>query len=196
VTDASENAGEPAPPIGIRRAVPADAPRLRKLNEVALRQVDAYAEDAVESGMDEDLEDVEANYVDAGGDFFVAETVGGTDSATDPRIVGMGALEPIGEETFQADAIVRDEDGPAAEITRMRVDPTYQRRGIGTRLVGRLEERARELGYDVLVLDTTARQTGAQRLYESFGYECEETVTWREYEVMLYRKVLDRDRAE
>lgn len=180
--------------IEIRRAEADDAPRLRELNEVALRQVDAYAEDAVEEGMDDDLLDIESNYVEAGGDFFVAETVvGETGSGTegDGTIVGMGALEPVGEGTFQADRIVREADGPAAEITRMRVDPDFQRRGIGTRLVERLEARARELEYEVLVLDTTARQKGARRLYESFGYECEETVEWREYEVMLYRKELD-----
>ena len=180
--------------IAIRRATTDDAQRLRELNEVALRQVDAYAEDAVEEGMDEDLEDIEANYVEAGGDFFVAETVddgdASTDSTTDRRIVGMGALEPVGAGTFQADRIVHDGDGPAAEITRMRVAPDHQRRGIGTRLVERLEERARELGYEVLVLDTTARQTGAQRLYESFGYEQRDSVEWREYEVLLYKKTL------
>ncbi|WP_460921993.1 GNAT family N-acetyltransferase [Salinarchaeum chitinilyticum] len=184
--------------IAIRRAEAADAPRIRELNEVALRQVDAYAEDAVEAGMDEDLEDVETNYVEVGGDFLVAETVPDDESDADAgdrpsseqRIVGMGALEPIGEGTFQADQIVRQDDGPAAEITRMRVDPAFQRQGIGTQLVERLEERARELDYEVLVLDTTARQDGAQRLYESFGYEQADSVQWREYDVLLYRKEL------
>jgi len=186
--DATDDAGA----VSIRRARPTDAPRLRELNEVALRQVDAYAEEAVQEGMDDDLADVEASYVDVGGDFFVAETVadGDRDRA---RVVGMGALEPIGDHTFQADSIVEPADGSTGEITRMRVDPEFQRRGIGSRLVERLEERARELGYETLVLDTTARQDGAQRLYEGFGYEHEDTVQWREYEVMLFKKSLEQD---
>jgi len=185
----ADDAGPDA--VSVRRAEPTDAPRLRELNEVALRQVDAYAEDAVEEGMDDDLEDVEANYVAVGGDFLVAEV----DVDSHATIVGMGALEPVGDHTFKADRIVEPADGATAEITRMRVAPEFQRRGIGTRLVERLETRARELGYETIVLDTTARQDGAQRLYEGFGYEHEDTVQWREYEVMLYKKALDTDDA-
>lgn len=165
--------------LRIRRVEPGDGPRLRELNETALRGVDAFAEDVVET----DLHDVEAAYLDAGGEFLVGEL--------DGEVVAMGAVTPLDGDTPFADAVVRPDDGPAAEITRMRVDPDYQQRGIGSRLLAELEARARHLGFTVLVLDTTARQEGAQRLYEGFGYEHAETVEWREYEVLLYRKPLE-----
>lgn len=180
MSDEPRGRGADAPDhLRIRRVEPRDGPRLRELSEVALRQVDAFAEGVV----DEDLHDVETNYLDAGGEFLVG--------TFDGEVVAMGALSPVGEHTVWADAIVEPDDGPAAEVTRMRVDPDYQQRGIGSRLLEELERRARHLGFAVLVLDTTARQTGAQRLYEGFGYEHEETVEWREYEVLLYRKPLE-----
>ncbi|WP_135821495.1 GNAT family N-acetyltransferase [Halostella litorea] len=82
------------------------------------------------------------------------------------------------------------EDRRTAEVTRMRVDPDRQRQGYGTAILAALEDRATELGYETLVLDTLDRQTGAKRLYESFGYE--ETGRGRigEYERVFYRKEL------
>lgn len=190
-TDASE--------VTIRRAASEDGPRLRELNEVALRQVDAFVEDVcdkefedVPDDLDADLANVEAAYLEDDGEFLVAVSEDGTADGDD-RVVGMGGLQPVGDHTFQADAIVGPEHEPAGEITRMRVDPAFQGRGIGTRLLERLEAQGRELGYETLVLDTTARQDAAQGLYEGFGYEHEDTVEWREYEIMLYRKALDGD---
>lgn len=143
-----------------------------------MREVDAYVEDAP----DEDLRDVEGAYLEEDSEFLVGEREG--------AVVAMGALKPVDDGTFVADAALRPDDGPAAEVTRMRVDPAHQRQGYGTRILAELEARAAELGYQVLVLDTTARQEGARRLYEGFGYERVETVEWREYEMLLYRKEL------
>lgn len=58
----------------------------------------------------------------------------------------------------------------ACEIKRMYVAPAWRGRGVARRLLSVLEDRARELGYTVLRLDTGPRQAGAQRLYESEGY--------------------------
>ena len=77
----------------------------------------------------------------------------------------------------------------------MRVAPARQGRGYGRRVYGELERRAREHGFDELVLDTTPAQTAAQALYESVGFELArrerlehdgESVT-----LLLYRKPLD-----
>jgi len=164
--------------LTIRRAAPGDTPRLQELNEVALRGVDAYAEEAAEG----DLDDLESAYFDAGGAFLIGER--------DGEIAAMGAIKPVGPDTWMADRLVDPGGGFTAEITRMRVDPDHQRRGYGSRLLEALESRARDLGFEALTLDTTARQEGARALYESYGYRRLESFEWREYEVLIYRKEL------
>jgi GNAT superfamily N-acetyltransferase len=61
-------------------------------------------------------------------------------------------------------------EGGACEIKRMYVAPALRGRGVARSLLGALEARARELGYDVARLDTGPKQLGARRLYESEGY--------------------------
>jgi GNAT superfamily N-acetyltransferase len=163
--------------LTVRQFRPGDGQRVRELNETALRSVDAYAEDAPEG----DLRDVPGHYLDGDGEFLVGEL--------DDTVVAMGALQPA-DRAHVADRVLDPADGPAAELTRMRVAPEHQRQGFGTQLLVALEDRAAELGYEVLVLDTTARQRGARALYASFGYEEVERFDWRDYEMLLYRKAL------
>jgi GNAT superfamily N-acetyltransferase len=61
-------------------------------------------------------------------------------------------------------------DARICEIKRMYVVPAWRGRGVARRLLHRLQDAARELGYDVARLDTGPRQPGARRLYESEGY--------------------------
>ena len=168
--------------LSIRRFRPADVPRLQELNETALRQVDAYAEGVT----DGDLGKIAETYVDSGGEFLVGEV----EDDDEREIVAMGALKPADPDDAFAANRLEPGEGPAAEVTRMRVDPDHQQRGYGTRMLEVLESRADELGFEVLVLDTTRRQVGARRLYEQFGYEQVGAVEWREYEVCCYRKRL------
>jgi len=63
----------------------------------------------------------------------------------------------------------RDDDG-VAEIKRMYVVPTARRQGLGRQLLEALEDRARELGYARIRLDTGPRQPHAQAMYERAGY--------------------------
>jgi len=153
--------------LDIRQYDPVDRRRVRDLHEAALRSVDAYVKDVPDPEMD----DIAATYIEDGGEFLVGEL--------DGEIVATGAL--------------RREDETTAEVTRMRVAPDHQREGYGTRMLTALEDRAAELGVETLVLDTLDRQTGAKRLYESFGYER----TGRElrgengeYEQLFFRKEL------
>jgi len=63
----------------------------------------------------------------------------------------------------------RDDDG-VAEIKRMYVVPAARRQGLGRQLLEALEDRARELGYARIRLDTGPRQPHAQAMYERAGY--------------------------
>jgi GNAT superfamily N-acetyltransferase len=166
--------------LTIRRYQPGDAERLRALHEAAMRDADAYDPDVP----DDDLDAIEATYFDSGGEFLVG-TVGGD-------VVAMGALRPAADRTAPPFDTLRD---PAAEVTRMRVDPDHQRQGFGRRLLAALEDRAREMGYRDLFLDTQAHQQAARCLYESSGFEQERVVEVEAFgdtfELLLYRKPLD-----
>lgn len=58
----------------------------------------------------------------------------------------------------------------ACEIKRMYVVPHARGRGVARELLGRLEDAARRLGYDVARLDTGPRQASAERMYREAGY--------------------------
>lgn len=58
----------------------------------------------------------------------------------------------------------------ACEIKRLYVHPDVRGRGVARELLGALEERARELGYQVARLDTGPRQPSSERLFRAAGY--------------------------
>lgn len=64
----------------------------------------------------------------------------------------------------------RLEEG-VVEIKRMYVDPSCRGRGFSRVVLGRLEDLARELGANRVVLETGEKQPEAMGLYESSGYE-------------------------
>ena len=62
-------------------------------------------------------------------------------------------------------------DAPGiAYIKRMWVSPDARGLGLGRRLLQALEDRARELGYSKIRLETQKSLTEAQQLYRSSGY--------------------------
>ncbi|MBA2376914.1 MAG: GNAT family N-acetyltransferase [Actinomycetota bacterium] len=129
----------------VRRHEPRDSEATWNLHNAALHTVGAHLGNGE---WDDDLHDIEGVYLESGGEFLVGEI--------DRKIVAMGALKKIGSNR--------------AEIKRMRVEPGFQRRGFGQRMLSFLERRAVELGYSSLRLDTTVRQIAARRLCERNGY--------------------------
>ncbi|HEV2093345.1 MAG TPA: GNAT family N-acetyltransferase [Rubrobacter sp.] len=133
------------PAIALRRYEPGDREAVRRLHDEALNDVGAHLGDGPWDG---DLDAVESVYLQDGGEFLVG--------VLEASVVAMGALR-------------RDSEG-RAWITRMRVCPRLQGRGVGQTLLDALHRRAAELGYGTLHLDTTVQQTAARRLYEKNGY--------------------------
>ena len=151
--------------MNIRQYLASDYDAVWDLHNVALNEVGAHAGSGP---WDDDLHRIEAEYLDAGGEFYVG-TIGG-------RVVAMGALKRLTD--------------TRAEICRMRVHPDFQRRGLGTRILSKLEQRAAELGFRTLTLETTAGQVAAIGMYTKAGYV--EVARGRKlgFEVMTFEKRL------
>jgi GNAT superfamily N-acetyltransferase len=71
---------------------------------------------------------------------------------------GCGALKPL------------DRDPTVGEIKRMYTAPAARRRGVSRALLAHLEEKAVELGYARVQLETGYAQPEAMALYESHGW--------------------------
>jgi GNAT superfamily N-acetyltransferase len=99
---------------------------------------------------DRDLTDIEQHYVARGGVFDVIET-------RDGRLLGTIGLYPVDDDTV--------------EMRKMYFDRQLRGRGWGKRMLTRAIERAREMGFKVIYLETASVLTDAIRLYERFGFK-------------------------
>ena len=61
-------------------------------------------------------------------------------------------------------------DAETAELKRMFVALPFRGAGVGRAVLDELEQWARTLGYQALVLETGTRQAGAIKMYERNGY--------------------------
>ena len=150
----------------IRRYLPTDHDAVWELHNVALHQVDAHGGNGP---WDDDLHRVEAEYLDTGGEFYVGTAKG--------RIVAMGALLRLSDDR--------------AELRRMRVHPDVQRRGLGRQMLSALEQRAAELGFRTLTLDTTVQQAPAIQLYTQSGYREVDRSRKGSFKVLEFEKELE-----
>lgn len=124
--------------------------------------------------LDRHLRDIERTFRDP-----AAFLVGVVDVPPDPdgrgpegeRVVAVGGVLPATADAASVRSSPVDADPGTAELRSLRVDPAFQGRGYGRRLVRALERRARAAGFERVVLDTNVRLTAARGLYESLGYE-------------------------
>lgn len=131
--------------LELRRFEDADSDAVWELHHLGLERTGAHLG---HGPWDDDLRSIPDSYLDHGGEFLVGVLNG--------RVVAMGALRHV--------------TNAVAELKRMRVHPAFQRRGLGRQVLVALENRARELGYTKLRLDTGVVLTAAQGLYRSAGY--------------------------
>ena len=67
-----------------------------------------------------------------------------------------------------------DGDPGCCEMQKLYLDDAYKGRGIGHRMVGFIEQKAREAGYRRIYLETHTNLKAAIRLYEKSGYRAVE----------------------
>ncbi len=150
--------------LHIRRYQSSDHDTVVHLHRLALEQLGAFLNNPA---YQQDLLDIEKSYLNSGGEFLVGEL--------DGEIVAMGAFRKITPEK--------------AEIKRMRVHPDHQRKGFGQLIYNQLEQTARQMGYKILILDTSTKQIPAQKFYLKNGYQEIQRIK-KELELIIYEKIL------
>jgi ribosomal protein S18 acetylase RimI-like enzyme len=187
----SEETGDssnPAP-VDFRQYDPRDQEAVLALHEWAMAEAGTDPEDI--PGTD-DLQEIEETYLSAGD--FVVGTVradaardehGDVPETVDGALVAMGGFLPS-EEGHEDERRVAG----AAELHRMRVAPTHQRRGIGHRLLAELEMRIEQQGFETVVATTASRQESSVAFYPAAGYREVDRSTFGEYELVHFEKSL------
>ncbi len=98
---------------------------------------------------DADLQDIELSYVERGGMFEILVNQAG-------EVVGTIGLFPLSPSV--------------CELRKMYLAPSVRGQGFGRRLLERALTRARELGFERVVLETASVLRAAIALYERYGF--------------------------
>lgn len=112
-----------------------------------------------------DLRNIIQNYRKNGGVFLIG--------LQDNKVVCTGALTKEGT--------------TAGRIQRMSVKKSHRRSGLAESMLRKLEETARQLGYEELVLETNNEWHSAIEFYKKMGYGMD----WQDEERSHFLKVLD-----
>lgn len=138
---------EPLNKFTIRAATNADCAAVRALVFGVLRE---YGLTPEPHATDADLGDIEANYFQTGGAFWVVQNAAG-------EIVGSAGLHP--------------EVNGDCEMRKMYLHPAARGRGLGRKLLETAVARARELGFRRVTLGTASVLKEAVQLYERAGFK-------------------------
>jgi putative acetyltransferase len=88
-----------------------------------------------------------------------------------PEISYQGLWVAIYEDFLVGSVAIRLlDEGRAAELKRMYLQPDYRGRGLGRNLLNQAIDWAKARGCRSIVLDTSTAMTAAQHLYESVGF--------------------------
>lgn len=116
-----------------------------------------------------DIFHIEEQYMQNGGEFLV-----GTDHHG--NILAMGGLKRLDDNT--------------AEIKRLRVHPSHQKKGYGQLLLSKLETCAAEFGFQQIYLDALSNQHGAHKLFQKKGYAEKGPAIIDGFNVIVFEKSL------
>lgn len=133
--------------ISVRAATNADCENVRKLVFGVLRE---YGLEPEPGGTDTDLTDIETYYLESGGLFEVLEDAGG-------KLLGTVGLFPLDKETV--------------ELRKMYFDKSLRGRGLGKKMLERMIEKSREMGFQRIYLETASVLQEAIGLYEKYGFQ-------------------------
>ena len=108
-----------------------------------------------------------------------------------PKMYGPpdGALLLVGNEGefVGAAGLRRIENDVTCEIKRMFIQPGFQGAGMGKALMNALIQKARQLGYQTIKLDTLGpKMPAAVKLYKSFGFVETVPYNFNPHEGVLY----------
>lgn len=129
---------------------PASNTDCKRVQELVFSVLHEYGLELELAGTDRDLEDLEANYVKRGGIFELLENSHG-------RLVGTVGLYPI--------------DGETIELRKMYFAKDLRGKGYGRKMLARMIETAKNLGYKRIYLETASVLKAAIHLYEKFGFQ-------------------------
>ena len=130
----------------IRRYVPEDRLAIIEISRLALEYGGMPGH---KTSLEHESKDIENIYFNNSGEFLVL--------LVDNQIIGIGGL--------------MRQDNTTGRIRRMRIHPNYQRHGYGGLILGKLEQKAVELGYRKLVLRTSDKLKSAMNFYVKQGYK-------------------------
>jgi putative acetyltransferase len=133
--------------IFIRAAANKDCARVQNLVFGVLRE---YGLTIETGGTDADIADIEANYTKRGGVFEVVEDAEG-------NLLGTIGLYPL--------------DAQTVELRKMYFAQKLRGRGVGKRMLERMIEKARALGFKRIYLETASVLKQAVALYEKYGFQ-------------------------
>lgn len=83
---------------------------------------------------------------------------------------GFFLMAKIGQETAGCVGLLRH-TASTAEVKRLFVRPAFRGLHLGETLVSALVQRAKELGFERLILDAVPQTTVAQSLYRTLGFQ-------------------------
>ena len=123
------------------------------VQEILLEYAESLGVDLEFQGFDQELADLPGDYAAPSGALLLAWCGN--------LLAGCVALRRIPDVNYVN----------AAEMKRLYVRPAFRRLGLGRLLSDAILDRARELGYSCVLLDTLDDMEAARALYEELGFE-------------------------